>query len=238
MFSGYHHHPIVAIYYYPNPEKWDHAQVARDLAEIVGAQIQAIWLFFDPFYDHAAPDRLRELLDDAQRLGLEVVPVLGQFLQLAEHPEVKIVNADGTTSDDPRFWNMGCFRHPKVVELATARAVGFLRDFGSHPALYRLEGKPVMSFVHETYYRNSVPEFGGKAMQPSCYCEHCQAAFRDYLARHGLNPAAVPPRDASDPVLWQHWQNCHAEAIPAFLTFTRRRGSRSTPATTGGAWEP
>lgn len=217
MFAGYHARPILAIYYYPHLEKWDRAQVTRDLAEIAEAQIPGIWLFFDSFYDHAASDRLRDLLDEAHRLGLSVTPVLGQFLQLAEHPEVKIVNADGTTSDDPRFWNMGCFRHPTLAELAAARVVSFLRDFGSHPALYRLDGKPLMSFVHEAYYRNSVPEFGGPAMQPSCYCEHCRAAFRDYLARYGLNDAVEPPRDSTDPVLWQHWLNCHAEAIPAFL---------------------
>ena len=100
--------------------------------------------------------------------------------------------------------------------LATDHATGFLRDFGDHPALYRLDGKPIMSFVHEAYYRNSVPEFGGPAMQPSCYCAHCRAAFRDYLAARGLNPDVEPPRDPSDPALWQHWLNCHAEAIPRF----------------------
>ncbi|MBI5959730.1 MAG: hypothetical protein HY866_13395, partial [Chloroflexi bacterium] len=229
MFSGYHHHPILAIYYYPDPDKWDHAQISRDLAEIAGAQIQSIWLFFDSFYDKNALSRLRDLLDEAQRLGLTVTPVLGQFLQLDEYPEVKIVNADGTTSDNPRYWNMGCFRHPTVFERATAHAVGFLRDFGGHSALYRLDGKVVMSFVHEAYYRNSVPEYGGPAMQPSCYCEHCQMAFRDYLIGHNLNPDTEPPRDASDPDLWQHWQNCHAEAIPAFLARLIRTANNVMP---------
>ena len=67
MFSGYHRRPILAMYYYPDPEKWDQEQIARDLAEIAGAQIQSIWLFFDAFYDRNALDRLRDLLDEAHR---------------------------------------------------------------------------------------------------------------------------------------------------------------------------
>ncbi len=229
MFSGYHRRPIVAMYYYPDPESGDREQVTRDLAEIVGAQIQSIWLFFDAFYDRNVPDRLRDLLDEAHRVGLTVTPVLGQFLQLEAHPEVKIVNADGTTSGDPRFWNMGCFRHPTVRELATEHVTRFLRDLGNHPALYRIEGRPIMSFVHEAYYRNSVPEFGGPAMRPNCYCSHCRAAFHDYLAARDLNPDVEPPRDPSDPVLWQHWLNCHAAAIPAFLAHLIREANAVTP---------
>lgn len=229
MLSGYHRRPILAIYYHPDPEKWDQAQVDRDLGEIAGAKIQALWLFFDAFYDRNQPDRLHDLLDEAHRLGLSVTPVLGQFLQLGEHPEVKIVNADGTTSGDPRFWNMGCFRHPKVRELAAEHTTRFLRDFGGHPALYRLGGRPIMSLVHEAYYRNSIPEFGGPAMQPSCYCEHCQAAFCDYLAAHGLNPDVEPPREPSDPIVWQHWLNCHAEAIPSFLAHLIRAANDVMP---------
>jgi hypothetical protein len=205
------------MYYYPNPSQNDNTTIAQDLAEIAQAGIRSIWLFFDPFYDRQETDRLRWLFDEVGRLALEIVPVLGLFLHLEDHPEVKIVNADGTTSDDPRFWNMGCFNHPTVLELATARAAVFFRDFGDHPALYRLGGRPVMSFVHEAYYRNSVPEFGGGPMLPSCYCLHCQAAFQEYLSERGLSPTTEPPRDPSDPILWQHWLNSHAQAIPNFL---------------------
>lgn len=217
MFTNYHQHPILGMYYYPNLAQYDEPIITQDLAEMAQAGVRAIWLFFDPFYDHQSVDRLRRVLDEAGHQGLEVVPVLGQFLQLDEHPEVKIVNADGTTSDNPRYWNMGCFNHPTVLELASARALGFFRDFGNHPALYRLEGRPVMSFVHEAYYRNSVPEFGGGPMMPSCYCPHCRAAFQEYLSARGLSPDVEPPRDPSDPVLWQHWLECHAQAIPDFL---------------------
>jgi hypothetical protein len=218
LFSDYHQNPILGMYYYPRPATWDDAQIIRDLDEIKQASIRSIWLFYDPFYDLDAFDRLRALLDAAQQRALTITPVLGQFLQLEEHPEVRIVNADGTTSDVPRFWNMGCFRHAAVLAAATARVTRFLHDFGDHPALYRLDGKPVMSFAHEAYYRNSIPEFGGGPMQPSCYCDYCRATFRDYLSAHNLDPAVEPPRDPSDPVLWQHWLNHHAEAIPAFLT--------------------
>ncbi len=217
MLQTYPTNPILAIYYYPHLDHWDDALILQDLDEIAAAGLRSIWLFFDQFYDHDALDRLRGLLSAAHQRGLTVVPVLGQFLHLHEHPEVKIVNADGTTSDNPRYWNMGCFRHPTLLNLATQHATSFLRDFGDHPALYRLEGKPIMSLVHEAYYRNSVPEFGGAAMQPSCYCDYCTASFAEYLRVHGWDPSTPAPRDGSDPALWQLWLNHHAQAIPDFL---------------------
>lgn len=216
--DAYHDDPILSIYYYPHLDHWDDALVARDLDEIAAAGLRSIWLFFDQFYHQGALDRLRWLLDAARQRHLGVVPVLGQFLHLDEHPEVKIVNADGTTSDNPRYWNMGCFRHPTLLKCATRHATGFFRDFGDHPSLYRLDGKPIMSFVHEAYYRNSVPEFGGAAMQPSCYCDYCTASFADYLRVHGWDPSTPAPRESSDPVLWQFWLDHHAQAIPEFLT--------------------
>ena len=228
MLKNYHSNPIIGIYYYPHPEHMDDALIAQDLAEVKNAHLRSIWLFFDPFYEHDAVDRLRTLLDEAHHLELTIVPVLGQYLQLHDHPEVKIVNADGTTSDNPRYWNMGCFNHPTVLELASARAVGFLCDFGAHPALYLLDGKPLMSFAHETYFRNSVPEFGGKAMQPNCYCEHCLAAWRDYLAAHDL-PQVEAPRTPDDPVVWQRWLDFHAGIIPRFLRHVIDTTKAQTP---------
>ncbi|MCC6976317.1 MAG: hypothetical protein IT322_20100 [Anaerolineae bacterium] len=217
MYRNYFQTPILGFYYYPRPQKWTDALIGADLHELAKAGIRQVWLFYDPYYDLEAGERLRWLMDECQRLGLTVVPCLGQFLQLETHPEVKIVNGDGSTSDDPRYWNMGCFRHPKVFELAVERSTRFFREFSDHPALYRWDGIPAMNFVHEAYYRNSVPEFGGEAMKPNCYCEHCREAFRRYLNARGLDPALEPPRDPADPVLWQHWLNCHAEAIPEFL---------------------
>jgi hypothetical protein len=152
----------------------------------------SIWLFYDPFFDMQNLEGLRALLDHTLTVNLTVVPILGQFLQLHEHPEVKIVNADGTTSDNPRYWNMGCFRHPALLDIATQRATDFFQAFYDHPALYRVAGKPVMSFVHEAYYRNSMPEFGGDVMQPNCYCDHCRTTWRDYLQQHALDPSFEP----------------------------------------------
>lgn len=215
--SDYHKKPILGVYYYPKPE-WGAAQFSRDLQVFAEAGLTMIWLFFDPFYDQGDMAGLQGLMDAAAQHGLGVVPALGQFLQLRDHPDVKIVNADGSTSDDPRYWNMGCFRNPKLMELATGRATSFFRDFGKHPAIYLLEGKPAMNFVHEAYYRNSVPEFGGGPMHPNCYCPHCLKAFEEYLAKLGLGPTLAAPKDASDAILWQHWLNCHAQAIPEFLS--------------------
>jgi len=216
MFTNYHQNPVLGVYYYPRGD-WESDQIRRDLQIFADSHIYTVWLFFDPFYDVNDSDKLRQLADDAHGLGLTIVPALGQFLQLSDHPEVKIVNHDGTTSDDPRYWNMGCFRNPKLLKLATERATRFFAELGSHPALYRLDGLPMMNFVHEAYYRNSVPEFGGDHMKPNCYCEHCLAGWRDYLIRKGMNPDTPAPRDDSDPVLWQEWFSYHADAIPKFL---------------------
>lgn len=208
--------PILGVYYYPRAD-WTPQQIEHDLDVFKACGLACIWLFFDPFYDANNSAGLGDLLDHAHKISLSVVPALGQFLQLKDHPEVKIVNADGTTSDDPRYWNMGCFRHPTLLELATNRATGFFRDFGDDPALYRIDGQPLMNFVHEAYYRNSVPEFGGGHMKPNCYCDYCKAAWREYLSAHQLNPNTPPPIDDRDPVIWQQWWDCHADAIPEFL---------------------
>ncbi len=211
-----HRNPILGVYYYPHPD-WSQDQIAHDLDAFVATGLRSIWLFYDPFFDVQNISSLHALLNHAHSVGLTIVPVLGQFLQLVEHPEVKIVNADSTTSDDPRYWNMGCFRHPLVLEIATQRTMGFFEECGEHPALYRIADKPVMSFVHEAYYRNSVPEFGGDVMQPNCYCDHCRKAWQDYLRDHDLDTGLEPPVDNRDPVVWQHWIDCHAAAIPEFL---------------------
>ncbi|PJF39250.1 MAG: hypothetical protein CUN55_14890, partial [Phototrophicales bacterium] len=214
MLSQYFENPILATYYYPRPS-WGQEQIAQDLKVFSECDLRAVWLFYDPFYDIDDSEGLRYLLDSADAVGLQVVPVLGQFTQLQD--DLKIVNVDGTTSDDPRYWNMGCFRKPRLLNLAIERAARFLKEFGTHSSLYRIDDKPVMSFVHEAYYRNSVPEFGGDEMKPNCYCDDCRAAFKDYLKKHGMSDELSPPVDTSDPILWQHWINFHAESIPLFL---------------------
>lgn len=211
-----HTNPILGVYYYPLGD-WELSQIQQDLDHFAAIHLKLIWLFFDSFYDTENSDKLRALLDYAHSVGLSVIPVLGQFLQLEDYPEVKIVNADGTTSDDPRYWNMGCFRNPILMERASSRSTGFFKDFGDHPALYEMDGLPAMSYVHEAYYRNDVPEFGGDEMHPSCYCEHCRADWRMYLESQGLDPNIEPPVDDTDPVIWRHWLIHHGEAIPEFL---------------------
>lgn len=110
-------------------------------------------------------------------MGLRVTPVLQPFVPIVEYPEVKIVNADGTTSDDPRYFNIGCFNHPYLLEVSKKLVKDFLEAFKDHPALYRIEGAPLISFVHEAYYRNDVPEFGGGPLKPCCYCKYCIKGF-------------------------------------------------------------
>lgn len=216
MLTHYHQNPIVGVYYSPNAQ-WGMERIRKDIEVFAESGLNCIWLFFDPAYDYDDSAGLRELLDHAEKVGIGITPALGQFLQLRDHPNSKIVNADGTTSDDPRYWNMGCFRHPDLLKIATGRATRFFKEFADHPALFRIEGKPLMNFVHEAYYRNNVPEFGSGPMTPNCYCDYCLAAFRDYLAAQGLDSNTPAPKTNADPVLWQHWINCHAEAIPSFL---------------------
>ncbi len=225
----YFRDPIVAAYVFvPRREEGARSEVDRILSAVKEAGATSIWLLISD----AGNDVLGYMLDRAYSLGLRVTPVLNPYVSIEEHPEVKIVNYDGTTSDDPRYWNIGCFNHPFLMEAAKKLVREFLERFGSHPALYRIGGLPLISFVHEAYYRNDVPEFGGGPLKPCCYCKHCTEKFREAMkrkygsierfnARHGTGYASweelEPPRSDERPSLWKEWLDYHAEVIPSFL---------------------
>src|SRR5690606_27453518 len=92
-----HKNPILAVYYRPRGD-WDAAQMKADFSEFKASGLRSVWLFYDPFYDVQAPEKIAILLDHCAAIGLTLAPALGQFLQLEAHPEVKIINADGTSS--------------------------------------------------------------------------------------------------------------------------------------------
>ncbi|MEM3137593.1 MAG: beta-galactosidase [Thermofilaceae archaeon] len=225
--QNYFRDPIVAAYVFV-PREEARNEVDKVLSAVKEAGATSIWLLISDIRN----EMLGYTFDKALSLGLKITPVLNPHVSIAEHPEVKIVNYDGTTSDDPRYWNIGCFNHPLLIETAKKLVKEFLEKFGNHPALYKIDGLPLFSFVHEAYYRNDVPEFGGGPLKPCCYCKHCIEKFREAMrrkygsiklfnAKHGTRYAdwgeIEPPRDDRNPNLWKEWLDYHAEIIPNFL---------------------
>jgi hypothetical protein len=225
--------PFIGAYYF---FRGDLDRAPSDLKILVESGVNHLWLFIDDYFrkDHPGPveefNRFLIIVEDA---GLKFIPVVGQFISIEEHPEVKIVVGDGTLSSDPRFWNMGCFRHPVNLEWAIHEVTGFLRSYKNHPSLCRIGGKIPMSFVHEAYYRTDTPEMGGEKMRPNCYCKFCRESFMEFLRRKYQSPAEFSRKHKSavadwaevqfplgpepDPELWLDWTGHHFQAIPEFL---------------------
>ncbi|MBS7635339.1 hypothetical protein KEJ34_07665 [Candidatus Bathyarchaeota archaeon] len=141
--------PIVAAYFHlPFGLKSDTERVReidKCLAAVKEANATSIWVLISNVKDEG----VRYLLNRALSLGLRVVPVFQPFISIVEHPEVKIVCADGSTSDDPRYFNIGCFNNPYLMEKTRELVRDFLEQFKDHPALYRIAGLPLISFIHE-----------------------------------------------------------------------------------------
>jgi len=227
MREEYLRNPIVGAYFYLLKET-DNQQIDEYLREMKEANANNVWLFVLYVED----EKLNYFFTKAEEQGVKIVPVFMPTISIKEHPEVKVVCADGSTSDDPRWANIGCFNHPYLLE-ESKRLIGeFLRKYGSHPALYRIGGLPLMSFIHEAYYRTEVPEFGGGPLKPCCYCKYCVEDFRRNMAekygdinefnrKHGTSftdwMSLEPPREPSNPSLWKEWFDYHAEIIPSFL---------------------
>lgn len=224
----YFQNPIVGAYFYDLGRIKENRQIEEYLKEMKNANTNNIWLFVLDVEE----EKLDLFLNKADEMGLKIVPVFMPHISIENHPEVKIVCADGSTSDDPRWANIGCFNHPYLLE-ESKRSIGrFLKRYGSHPALYRLGGRALMSFIHESYYRTDIPEFGGGPLKPCCYCKHCINDFRREMAKkydrieefnikHGTRFASweelEPPREPSNSSLWKEWFDYHAEIIPRFL---------------------
>lgn len=224
--------PIVAAYFHTPLGLKSDAERVREidkcLAAVKEANAASIWVLISNVKDEG----VRYLLNRALSLGLRVVPVFQPFISIVEHPEVKIVCADDSTSDDPRYFNIGCFNNPYLMEKTRELVRDFLEQFKDHPALYRIAGLPLISFIHEAYYRTDVPEFGGGPLKPCCYCEHCIEKFRESMkkkhqsievfnSKHGTNlrswESLEPPREPSNPSFWKEWLDFHADIIPGFL---------------------
>lgn len=228
MQKTYFDDPIVAAYLHilPRIEKDD--EIDKYLAAIKEARASSIWAFVFG----TKKEKLEYFMNRAHNLGLKVVPVFQPFISIKEHPEVKIISADGSTSDDPRYFNIGCYNHPYLLEKTEELIKEFLEQFKDHPALYRIGGLPLFSFIHEAYYRTEVPEFGGGPLKPCCYCKYCVADFREKMKtkygsikkfnlKHKTSfedwGSLEPPKEPSNPSLWKEWFDCHAEIIPNFL---------------------
>jgi hypothetical protein len=220
--------PIVAPYFFVAPRPKMDDDLEKYVKAIKDAKARSIWIFVQ----RAKPGRLDLFMDLAQKEGLTVVPVLFPEVSIIKHPEVRIISADGSISDDPRYWNIGCYNHPYVIEKSKEAVKNFLSRYKDHPALYKINGRPLVSFIHEAYYRTDVPEFGGGHLKPCCYCEHCIESFRETMkqkfrqvenfnSRHKTDFAdwalLEPPREPSNASFWKEWLDYHAEIIPSYL---------------------
>jgi len=226
--KAYFDDPIVAAYLHMLPRMEKEDDIDKHLTAINEAQATSVWAFVFG----AKKEKLEYFMNQCQKMGLKVVPVFMPYISVKEHPEVKIVSADGSTSDDPRYFNIGCYNHPYLLEKTEELIKEFLEQYKDHPALYRIDGLPLFSFIHEAYYRTEVPEFGGGPLKPCCYCKHCVADFREKMkAKYGsiekFNSkhktifedwdSLEPPKEPSNPSLWKEWFDYHAEVIPNFL---------------------
>jgi len=228
MKKDYFDDPIVAAYFHILARLKSNEEIEKYLNAIKAANARNVWVFVRG----VEQEMLERFLSQAYKIGIKVVPVFQPDISIEKHPEVKIVCADGSTSDDPRYANMGCFNHPYLMEKSKEIVEAFLRHFKEHPALYKIEGKPLLSFIHEAYYRTEIPEFGGSPLKPCCYCKYCIEDFRNSMkrkygsiekfnAKHGTSfrnwDELEPPREPSNASLWKEWFDYHAEIIPRFL---------------------
>lgn len=239
------HKSFIGSYYF---FRGDFIKAEQELEVLVNSGVNHLWLFIDDYFrkDNPAPRKDFDLfLELLQKKGLKFVPVIGQFISLTEHPEVRIVMGDGNYSSDPRYWNMGCFRHPVNLEWATYEVREFLRSYHNNELLCRSAGKLLMSFVHEAIYRTDTPEMGGDTMHPNCYCSYCREAFLDYLQTKytdiedfNKNHAEsiqkweelkLPLGPKPDPLLWVEFMENHAEAIPDFLSQLIKVANKEAP---------
>ncbi|MGQ9779617.1 MAG: beta-galactosidase [Bacillota bacterium] len=237
--------PLVGAYYF---FRGDLGKAEEDLALLAEAGVNHLWLFIDEYFRKDEPrsrDEFEAFLGLLEKAGLLFVPVVGQFISIETHPEVRIQTADGGFSSDPRYWNMGCFRHPTNLEWALHEVREFLRAYKDSPHLFRIGGKILMSFVHEAYYRTGTPEMGGEAMKPSCYCPYCRESFLGWLreryatpekfnAAHTIRIASwgdlpLPAGPDPDPKLWLEWIDHHLQAIPDFLRALIRAARAEAP---------
>ncbi len=228
MQKTYFDDPIVAAYLHILPRIEKDEEIDKYLTAIKEARASSIWAFVFG----TKKEKLEYFMNRAHNLGLKVVPVFQPFISIIEHPEVKIISADGSTSDNPRYFNIGCYNHPYLLEKTEELIKEFLEQFKDHPALYKIDGLPLFSFIHEAYYRTEVPEFGGGPLKPCCYCKYCVADFREKMktkygdigkfnSKHKTSfkdwDSLEPPKEPSNPSLWKEWFDYHAEIIPNFL---------------------
>ncbi len=233
LLFDYDQSPLIGAYYF---FRGDLDKARSDMEILRESGVNHLWLFIDEYFRKDAPKPGPEFDEFLQLMAvnnLKFIPVIGQFISIVEHPEVRIVTGDGTLSSDPRYWNMGCFRHPVNLEWVIHETVQFLRAYKEHSLLGRIHGKIPMSFVHEAYYRTDTPEMGGNNMRPNCYCEHCTRSFLEFLIAkyHSLSEFNRSHRDPVkdwadirfplgpelDSRLWLDWVEHHSLAIPEFL---------------------
>ena len=116
--------PIIGAYFYLLGRLKTKKDIDRYLEVMRNASINSVWLFVGGVEKW----KIKYFLDKAEELGLKVVPVFQPHISINEHPEVKVVCADGTTADDPRYANIGCFNNPLLFNVAKEMVEDFIKE--------------------------------------------------------------------------------------------------------------
>ncbi len=136
------------------------------------------WGLLEPEADRFDFAWLERAIDVLARHDLQIVlctptPTPPPWL-LAAHPEITQVKADGRRLG-PGTRREACANHPIYVERSRIMSQAVATHFAAHPA--------VIGWQTDN-------EFGCHD-SARCYCEHCTAAFRSWLANRYGDPAAV-----------------------------------------------
>ena len=160
-----------------NPEQWfDRPDIlSQDILQMQQANINCVslgifaWAALEPAEGDYRLDRLAEIVDALYANGIRTVlatPSAANPVWMAvKYPEIRRVRADGTRVPAGGRHNH-CYTSPVYREKVRAVNTKLAERFAGHPAV-------ILWHV-------------GNEIQGACYCELCQAAFRDWLrARYG-----------------------------------------------------
>ncbi|NBB95878.1 MAG: beta-galactosidase [Planctomycetes bacterium] len=158
-----------------NPDQWPTEVWAEDMRLMKAAGCNAMsvgifaWSRLEPQegqYEFGWLDRIMDMLAENDAFAILATPSAARPAWLdARYPECCKVTAEGQRRDHGMRHNF-CWSSPAFREKVTAINTRLAERYGTHPAL-------LMWHVSN--------EYGGEGSGAPCYCELCQAWFRDWL---------------------------------------------------------
>jgi beta-galactosidase len=187
-----------------NPEQWPGEVWLEDVALMREAGVNFVtvgvfsWSMLEPRPGMFDFGWLREVLDLLQEAGIYAdlaTPTAAAPPWLTHgYPEVLPVTATGVRLQ-PGSRQTFCVNAPAYRRFASRIVTELARELGGHPAVRAWH-------VHNEY----------ACHLPACYCDHCAAAFRGWLAgRHGSIDAV---NDAWGTAFWSQRYSEFAEITP------------------------